>query len=202
MGLEAQLSGTPRSAAYWGMTADASDWLGGGKLAIQTTIADWGVRNRAYGGEYAAIGAIAVTDAVLPESWLDLLPTKKFSKAAEGFESAAKGVEKYTVGAYKEIKGTVPGLDAHHVGQKTLMKDMIPGYDPATAPAILVPKVGHTIKGPNGIVSRSTEGLTTPRDVVARDIRELRRVYPDVPNSQLQQLIRMNKDAYPGSFAK
>lgn len=114
----------------------------------------------------------------------------------------SNGTGKYTVGAYNEIKSTVPGLDAHHVGQKALMKDMIPGYDPATAPSILVPKVGHTIKGPNGIVSRSTEGLTTPRDVLARDVRELRRVYPDVPNPQLQQLIQMNKDAYPSSFAK
>jgi hypothetical protein len=80
------------------------------------------------------------------------------------------------------------------------MKDLIPGYDPTTAPAILVPKVGHTIKGPNGIVSRSMDGLTTPRDVLARDVRELRRVYPDVPNASLQKLIEMNKNAYPGSF--
>lgn len=77
------------------------------------------------------------------------------------------------------------------------MQDFIPGYDPATAPSILVPKVGHTIRGPNGIVSRSTEGFSSARDVIARDIRELRRVYPDVPNSQLQELIQLNKDLYP-----
>ena len=77
------------------------------------------------------------------------------------------------------------------------MKDLVPGYDPNTAPTILVPKVGHTIKGPNGIVSRSTKGFTNPRDVVARDIKELRRVYPDVPNSKLQELIQSNKDMYP-----
>jgi hypothetical protein len=109
---------------------------------------------------------------------------------------------KYTVGTYNEIKGTVAGMDAHHVGQQALMKDMIPGYDAATAPAILVPKVGHTIKGPEGIVSRSTDGLNIPRDVLARDINELRRVYPDIPNQQLQDLIRMNKEAYPGAFTK
>ena len=104
---------------------------------------------------------------------------------------------KYTVGAYDDIRGTVPGLDAHHVGQKAVMRDLVPGYDPATAPAILVPKAGHTRVGPTGRVSTSTEGFTSARDVVARDIRELRRVYPDVPNSQLQQLIQMNKDMYP-----
>ena len=80
------------------------------------------------------------------------------------------------------------------------MGDLIPAYNPMTAPAILVPKVGHTIKGPNGIVSRSTNGLLTPRAVVARDIMELRRVYPNIPNSQLQQLIKMNKDMYPSYF--
>jgi hypothetical protein len=109
---------------------------------------------------------------------------------------------KYTVGPYNEIKGTVPGLDAHHVGQKALMKEMISGYDPATAPSILVPKVGHTIKGPNGIVSRSTAGLANPRQVLARDILELRRVYKDVPNKQLRTLIKMNKDSCPSAFSK
>lgn len=115
-------------------------------------------------------------------------------------EVVAKDLGRFSVGRYDELVGAVKGLDAHHVGQKALMKELIPGYDPLSAPSILVPKAGHTIRGPNGIVSRSMDGLTTPRDVLARDIKELRRVYPEVPNSQLQQLIRMNKDAYPGSF--
>jgi hypothetical protein len=104
---------------------------------------------------------------------------------------------KYTVGVYEEIKGTVPGMDAHHVGQKAILGRFVPDYDPVKAPAILVPKVGHTIRGPRGIVSRSTEGFSSARDVLARDILELRRVYPDIPNSQLQLLIQKNKDLYP-----
>jgi hypothetical protein len=95
------------------------------------------------------------------------------------------------------MKGTVPGLDAHHAGQSAAMKKVVPGYDHGTAPTILVPKVGHTIKGPNGIVSRSTAGLDNARDIVARDINELRRVYPDVPIAKLQELIEMNKRLYP-----
>lgn len=114
--------------------------------------------------------------------------------------TAAKDLGKFSVGQYNEIAGVVKGLDAHHVGQKALMKKLIPGYDPLTAPAILVPKIGHTIRGPSGVMSRSMEGLVTPRDVLARDIRELRRVYQDVPNSHLQELIKMNKAAYPGHF--
>lgn len=93
-------------------------------------------------------------------------------------------------------------MDAHHVGQKAIMRDFVSNYDPGTAPSILVPKVGHTIRGPNGIVSRGTGSFESARDVVARDIRELRRVYPDAPNSQLQRLIRMNREMYPGAMSK
>jgi len=95
------------------------------------------------------------------------------------------------------MKGVVPGLDAHHADQSAAMKKVVAGYDHNTAPTILVPKVGHTIKGPNGIVSRSTKGLDNARDIVARGINELRRVYPDVPNAKLQELIEMNKRFYP-----
>lgn len=93
-------------------------------------------------------------------------------------------------------------MDAHHLGEQALMKRLAPGYDPATAPSILVPKVGHTIHGPNDIVSRSTSGLDNVRDVIAWDIREIRRVYSDVPNASHQELIQMNKSLYPGSFVK
>ena len=112
------------------------------------------------------------------------------------------GPAKYDVGSYDDIRGTVPGMDAHHVGQQAVMRDLVTDYNPGTAPSILVPKVGHTIRGPNGIVSRSTSGLESARDVVARDIRELRRVYPDVPNSKLQELIEMNREMYPGAMSK
>jgi len=123
--------------------------------------------------------------------------------SASGCSVAAKsGPGKYTVGAYDDIRGTVPGLDAHHVGQKAVMDKFVPGYNPGTAPSILVPKVGHTIRGPDGIVSRSTDGFTNAREVVARDIFELRRVYPDVPNSSLRELIDMNKTMYPGPMTK
>ena len=72
-----------------------------------------------------------------------------------------------------------------HAGQKAVMKKLVEGYDKNTALAINVPKIGHTIKGENGIVSRSTKGITRARQLLARDIRELRRVYPNIPNSKL-----------------
>ncbi|MCZ6382191.1 hypothetical protein O4N82_23730 [Vibrio parahaemolyticus] len=113
-----------------------------------------------------------------------------------------KFADKFSVGSYEKIKGTLPNMDAHHVGQKALMKKFIPNYDSNKAPAILVPKVGHTLRGPNGIVSRKTSGIDSARGLIARDIKELRRVYPDIPNGQLKKLIDMNKELYPEAFLK
>ncbi|WP_425449870.1 hypothetical protein, partial [Dethiothermospora halolimnae] len=113
------------------------------------------------------------------------------SKSTKGTGNA-----KYQVGAYKDIKG-VKGLDAHHAGQKAAMKKLVEGYDSMTAPAINVPRIGHTKRHPvRGIVSRSTKGITNARQLLTRDIMELRRVYPDIPNSKLQELIEMNKKLY------
>lgn len=109
---------------------------------------------------------------------------------------AAKELGRYEVGSYNVLReGAEAGLDAHHVGQKALMRQFVEGYDPRTAPSILVPKAGHTIG--EGVVSRNMSGFNSARDVIARDIRELRRVYPDIPNNQLQRLIELNKQMYP-----
>lgn len=115
---------------------------------------------------------------------------------------AAKSSNLWKVGSYKNLRGVEAGLDAHHVGQKALMKRFVPGYNASTAPSILVPKLGHTVG--KGVVSRSTSGLTNARQVLARDIFELRRVYGSqgIPNSSLQQLIQMNKQMYPEAFIK
>jgi hypothetical protein len=123
---------------------------------------------------------------------LDALKAAKY-----GTRAMVGSLGKYEVGAYQILKeGAQAGLDAHHVGQKALMSQLIPGYDQLTAPSILLPKLGHTIRGADGVVSRSMTGFENARQVVARDIGELRRVYPDIPNSRLQQLIKMNKDMY------
>ncbi len=103
---------------------------------------------------------------------------------------------KYEVGSYSALrKEAEAGLDAHHVGQKAVMKDLVSGYDANSAPAILVPKEGHTIG--EGVLSRNTTDINNARDLVARDTKELRRVYPDIPNKKLQSLINANKQMYP-----
>ena len=87
------------------------------------------------------------------------------------------------------------------------MKDMF-ANDEMKAPAILVNKMGHNNNKPGfvirepGTVSRSrinprtNRPFTNARELLARDIRELRRVYPDIPNSKLKELIDLNKKMY------
>lgn len=112
------------------------------------------------------------------------------------------GDTKYIVGAYKDVKAVekmlnIEGMDAHHVGQGAVMKKLVDNYDYKTAPTISVFKEGHTIRlGEKGTISKNTKGITSVRQLLARDIRELRRVYPDIPNSALRELITMNKKMY------
>ena len=129
----------------------------------------------------------------------------KEAKKIYGEVFGKKGLDKYSVGEYKDLKGKVKGLDAHHVGQKAVLKKHIKDYDEKTAPSILVPKKGHTeVKPKLGVVSRKTNiEIKNPntkkpaRSVIARDVQELKRVYPDIPNPKLQELIKMNKTKYP-----
>ena len=96
------------------------------------------------------------------------------------------------------------GLDAHPVGQKARMSNLVANNDLNKAPAILVPASGHSSKNPvrgrlatSAINPRTKKPFANARELLARDIRELRRVYPEIPNSQLQELIDLNKSMYP-----
>lgn len=80
--------------------------------------------------------------------------------------------------------------------------DLVEGYDPESAPAILVPKEVHTRRGSRGTLARGAARIRSVRQLIARDIRELRRVYPDIPNTALRQLIQMNQEMYPQAMAK
>lgn len=96
------------------------------------------------------------------------------------------------------------GLDTHHVGQKARISNLVANYDLNKTPAILVPASGHRFIDPvrgrlstSAINPRTKKPFANARELLARDIRELRRVYPEIPNSQLQELIDLNKSMYP-----
>ena len=48
-----------------------------------------------------------------------------------------------------------------------------------------------------GLYQGVQRGLTNARQLLARDLFELKRGYPDIPNSALKELIDMNKKMYP-----
>ncbi len=90
------------------------------------------------------------------------------------------------------------------------MKKFVPDYDRQAAPAILVPAAGHTAKHLSGRKRLSTSKVNiktgkpfvNARELIARDIRELRRVFPDIPKAKLKNLIEMNKIMYPKAMEK
>ena len=47
------------------------------------------------------------------------------------------------------------------------------------------------------ILYKLPDRFANARELLTRDIRELKRVYPEIPNSQLQELIDLNKSMYP-----
>ena len=143
---------------------------------------------------------IAITDVFLVKSAVTALG--KLGASLFGGFARKGGSNLWIVGRYNQLSGLEPGLNAHHVGQKALMKKFIPNYNWRTAPSILVPEIGHITRGPLGRISANTKGFTNARQVLARDIWELRRVYPNIPTSSLYELIQLNKKLYPGSFLK
>ncbi|MBX3241946.1 MAG: hypothetical protein KIT80_13240 [Chitinophagaceae bacterium] len=211
-----RLNHTQLQLLYWQMRDRGMDFNGVADDALRRRLQNWdGVqRHMERVHEMTREGdkvVIAVGSSFVPMGWV--LKLKYLSYAAklfnfkrgrtviEGLEEAAKGGSRvFEVGSYNTLKGVEAGLEAHHVGQRALMKKFIPGYNANTAPSILVPKQGHTLG--SGVLSRGTSGFSNARQVLARDIFELRRVYPNVPNSSLQQLIQMNKTMYPGAFIK
>lgn len=62
--------------------------------------------------------------------------------------TAKQAVKKFDIGEYKQLKGKLKDHDAHHLGQKALMKKHVKNYDEKTGPSILVPKEGHSKKNP------------------------------------------------------
>jgi RHS repeat-associated protein len=156
---------------------------------------------QAYNGQYKAAAASVITGAVF-------YFTLKGSKRPKP--------DKYTIGLHDEltnwIKESGSDLTSHHVGQGVVMQEVLgQQYIYIKGLAIAVPKAGHTKIGPNGRLRTTTTNqviklaremgwdLTTIegkrsvlRYYLARDIRELRKVYPDISNSTLKELINLN----------
>jgi hypothetical protein len=132
---------------------------------------------------------------------------------------------KWTIGTYDDLFKKAVGLplDAHHLLQaekmSALLKKTGQTFDHGKGISILVPTIGHTRRGQVKCISRwngkklakyideaekagkSLKQIS--RDLLAKDIKEMRRVYNgQVPNGALQQLIEMHKKDFPQLFLK
>jgi hypothetical protein len=112
---------------------------------------------------------------------------------------AKNSVSKYDVGTVDDLlkrSNVGDNLDIHHVVQKKPGGQVIEGYNPKTAPGIALPSREHkaipTLKGDYSGNARSQ---------LANDIFNLRK-HTNAPNSNLQQLIQLNKETYPIPFIK
>ncbi|MEZ8639217.1 hypothetical protein AB6D55_04550 [Vibrio splendidus] len=87
-------------------------------------------------------------------------------------------------------------LDIHHAVQKHPAGQVMDGYDPKTAPSMAVPQREHrripTIKGAY---------TGNARDLLAKDVKDLRN-YTNAPNSNISDLIQLNKEMFPNAFKK
>lgn len=122
-----------------------------------------------------------------------------YDTASECSVAAKGGVQAYEVGTANALKARSAvgdALDIHHVGQARPLEQLVPGYSRATGPAIALPQTEHAL-------IPTIRGTTTmsARDVLANDIRNLRNL-TEAPNSSLQELIRLNKEMYPGPYAR
>lgn len=114
-----------------------------------------------------------------------------------GLEGEAAELAPYEVGRFDALQARSvvgDGLELHHVGQAHALEQVVPGYSRVTAPTIVLPRAEH-LKIPNlrGIID------LTPREVLARDIWNLRRL-TRAPIGALRKLIELNKSMYPEAF--
>ena len=202
--------GADQSAAYFRgeqSFTEAAAWQAAGAGAEAVTgfvmgkIAKVGVK----GGKILAHVAekVAVKRAEKAASKGAATVTQKgVEKLAKERAGAKPPIKPYDVGEYGKMKKSVrePGLEMHHAPQQHPAKQVIPGYDPKTAPAIALSKEEHAqlpnIKGTYG--KKSGENA---RSLLAKDVRNLRN-RTDAPNKQILQLVEQAKAKYPESLNK
>ena len=145
-------------------------------------------------GDAFAAGKMALAGAKVAAASLGTVPLV-FGKVG----NAGMRVTPFQVGQFNSLQRMSKvgdDLALHHAGQKHVMKQIIPGYNLKTAPAIAVPTAQH-----RAIPNYTGKYSGTARDLLARDIWNLRN-FTNAPNSSLQELIELNKKMYPRAFKK
>jgi hypothetical protein len=123
----------------------------------------------------------------------------KAEKVIDKANDVQKGVQKYEVGKYKDLKNKSEvgdELDLHHVPQQNPAKQVVKNYNKNDAPSIALPKKEHA-----AIPKSKGEYSGTARSQLAKDIKDLRK-NTKAPNSSLQELVKQNKATYPDAYKK
>jgi RHS repeat-associated protein len=158
-------------------------------------------------------GHIALADDVVIGIAVSAIVVSAWMKSPQGQETIRQSVEaaksigsailskvkSFDVGTYGDLKGqSLPGdnIDIHHVPQAGQAGQLIPNYDPKTAPGIAIPKDQH-----KDIPTERGEAKRNPRDQVAKDVKDLRK-HTDAPRGQIQKLVDKVKKTYPDSMKK
>jgi RHS repeat-associated protein len=229
MGLEALLSGTPMSAAYWGMLADASFYNPG-----TATDARGGIGSFTPGSQKlpstSGLGVVAdIGVGFTPAGVVADVYGAATGKTAFGGQELS-GWER----ALGLIPGVSEGMAVFRGGVKGAgaVGDAVKAYDVGPANALKarsLPNDGLQIHhaGQGNPMSQAVPGYQystapaivlpekmhreiptikgaftgTARDQLAKDILDLR-AYTNAPNSALRELIDLNKSMYPDSFRK
>jgi hypothetical protein len=179
----------------WDTVKDPSNWP---YLMGAMTPADREKLALAYeAGNGKAVGEILGANvANLPIGGGGLGTIKKVGGLPNG-----SAVTRLDVDEYKNLTKNSPvgdGLDNHHVPQKTIAQDVVPGYPQdktaGSAPAITLTKAEHTYITGQQNANQAARSLMNPRDLLADDARMLREI--GVPNDKIQQIIELNKVKY------
>ncbi|MEN3308588.1 MAG: hypothetical protein V7603_4790 [Micromonosporaceae bacterium] len=104
-------------------------------------------------------------------------------------------VDPYEVGTFDDLKNrSVAGdqLDIHHLPQKHPAGQVIPGYDPKTAPAIAAPQAEH-----RQIPTRRGPYTGTGRDLVQGDLADLAQ-HTNAPPSAVDAMKKQINSQFPG----
>ncbi len=111
------------------------------------------------------------------------------------------GLISYDVGSFDQLKArskSGDNLDIHHSPQKSPAGQVIRGYKPGAAPAIVLPQTEHRAVNAANLTGSYTG---TPRDLAAKTLSDLRN-YTNAPNSALRNLLSLMRSTYPGEFTK
>ena len=129
-------------------------------------------------GDIPDVASAAKTTRVIPAGQHPAMA----SSFENDFGKANQSVRPYQVGKYNELS-SLPAkgddISIHHAGQQHAMSQIVPDYNPRTAPSIALPHIEH-----KRIPNIRGQFTGSARHLLSRNIVNLRK-YTNAPNTSL-----------------